>query len=79
MLPNQEISAFNAPILIPGERDCEFDYGKESLKEAQIRQIAPDYLSKYSLVDKNHEVFETREFIGVPVESYITNEPITLK
>ena len=68
-----------APVLIPGERDCEFDYGEEPLTEAQIRQIAHEYLSSYSLVDKNHEFFETREVIGVPVESYITNEPISLK
>ena len=68
-----------APVLVPGERDCEFIYGEEPLTEGQIRQIAHEYLANYSLVDKNHEFFETREVIGVPVESYITNEPISLK
>ena len=68
-----------APVLVPGERDCEFIYGEEPLTESQIRQIAHEYLANYSLVDKNHEFFETREVMGVPVESYITNEPISLK
>ena len=68
-----------APVLVPGERDCEFIYGEEPLTEGQIRHIAHEYLANYSLVDKNHEFFETREVIGVPVESYITNEPISLK
>ena len=68
-----------APVLVPGEKDCEFIYGEEPLTEGQIRQIAHEYLANYSLVDKNHEFFETREVIGVPVESYITNEPISLK
>ena len=68
-----------APVLVPGERDCEFIYGEEPLTEGQIRHIAHEYLANYSLVDKNHEFFETREVIGVPVESYITTEPISLK
>ena len=49
------------------------------MTEGQIRHIAHEYLANYSLVDKNHEFFETREVIGVPVESYITKEPISLK
>lgn len=68
-----------APVLVPGESDCESVYGEEPLTEAQIRKMAHEYLSSYSLVDKNHEFFRTREVIGVPVESYITNEPISLK
>ena len=68
-----------APVLVPGERDCEFIYGEEPLTEGQIRHIAHEYLANYSLVDKNHEFFETREVIGVPVESYITTEPVSLK
>ena len=68
-----------APVLVPGEKDCDFIYGEEPLTEGQIRHIAHEYLANYSLVDKNHEFFETREVIGVPVESYITTEPISLK
>lgn len=68
-----------APVLVPGEEDCEFVYGEEPLTEGQVRQIAHDYLASYGLVDKNHEFFKTREVIGVPVESYITDEPISLK
>lgn len=40
-----------APVLVPGEMDCEFIYGEEPLTEGQIRQIAHEYLANYSLVD----------------------------
>ena len=67
-----------APVLVPGEEDCEFMYGEEPLTEGQVMNLAHEYLANYCLVDKNHEFFKTHEVIGVPVESYITDEPISL-
>ena len=29
-----------APVLVPGEEDCEFIYGKEPLTDGQIRNLA---------------------------------------
>lgn len=53
--------------------------GEKPLTPEEIQEMAHTYLANYSLVDKNHEFFQTREVIGVPVESYITQEPISLK
>ena len=64
---------------MPDEKDCEYDRGEEPLTRQEIQEMAHSYLANYGLVDKNHEFFETREVIGLPVESYITPEPISLK
>lgn len=68
-----------APVLVPNEKDCEFNFGEEPLTPEEIQDMAHSYLANYGLVDKNHEFFKTREVIGLPVESYITQEPISLK
>lgn len=64
---------------MPNEKDCEYNYGEKPLTPEEVQEMAHTYLANYGLVDKNHEFFKTREVIGVPVESYITQQPISLK
>lgn len=67
-----------APVLVPNEPDCDFMRGEEPLTEEQIRRIAHSYMD-YRIIEKNHDYLQTHEEVGVPVESYITSDPTSLK
>lgn len=67
-----------APVLVPNEPDCDFMRGEEPLSEEQIRRIAHSYMD-YRIIEKNHDYLQTHEEVGVPVESYITSDPTSLK
>lgn len=67
-----------APVLVPGEEDCDFSRGEEPLSAEKVEKMAHAYLD-YRVVEKNHEYLETKKNIGSPVESWITREPMSLK
>lgn len=69
---------FTAPVMIPGEADCDFSRGEKPFTPDEIREIAVAY-KDYQIVDKEHEYFQTGEKVGVPVKSWITSEPLKIK
>ena len=46
-----------APVLVPNEKDCEYNYGEKPLTPEEVQEMAHTYLASYGLVDKNHEFF----------------------
>lgn len=69
---------FTAPVMIPGEADCDFSRGEKPFTPEEIREIAVAY-KNYQIVDREHEYFQTGEKVGVPVKSWITDEPLKIK
>lgn len=69
---------FTAPVMIPGEADCDFSRGEKPFTPEEIREIAVAY-KDYQIVDREHEYFQTGEKIGVPVRSWITDEPLKIR
>lgn len=69
---------FTGTVLIPGEPDCDFDNGEELLTAQKVANIAHSFLD-YRIVDKEHDYFNTGKEIGKPVESYLLDEPRTMK
>lgn len=69
---------FTAPVMIPGEADCDFNRGEKPFTPEEIREIAVAY-KDYQIVDREHEYFQTGEKVGVPVKSWITDEPLKIK
>ena len=51
---------FTAPVMIPGEADCDFSRGEKPFTPDEIREIAVAY-KNYQIVDKEHEYFQTGE------------------
>ena len=45
-----------APVLVPGDRDCDFDNGELPLTAEKVRNIAYSFL-EYGIIDKNHDYF----------------------
>lgn len=60
---------FTAPVMIPGEADCDYNRGEKPFTPEEIREIAVAY-KDYQIVDREHEYFQTGEKIGVPVKSW---------
>ena len=69
---------FTAPVMIPGEADCDYTRGEKPFTPEEIREIAVAY-KDYQIVDREHEYFQTGEKIGVPVRSWITDEPLKIR
>lgn len=69
---------FTGTVLIPGEPDCDYGNGEEPLTVQKVAGIAHSFLD-YRIVDKEHNYFNTGEEIGKPVESYLLDEPRTMK
>lgn len=69
---------FTAPVMIPGEADCDFSRGEKPFTPDEIRRIAVAY-KDYKIVDREHEYFQTGEKVGVPVRSWITDEPLKIR
>jgi len=67
-----------APVLVPGEKDCDFERGEDPLTVEQVEQIAHAHLD-YRVAEKNHEYLQTGEAIGTTVESFLLRQPMTLK
>lgn len=70
---------FTGTVLIPGEPDCDFENGEEPLSKSKVAKMAHEFLANYRIVDKDHNYFETGQEVGVPVESWIFDEPKILK
>lgn len=69
---------FTAPVMIPGEADCDYTRGEKPFTPEEIREIAVAY-KDYQIVDREHEYFQTGEKVGEPVRSWITDEPLKIK
>jgi hypothetical protein len=69
---------FTAPVMIPGEPDCDYERGEKPFTPDEIRRIAVAY-KDYKIVDREHEFFQTGEKVGEPVRSWITDEPLKIK
>lgn len=67
-----------APVLIPGEPDCDFNRGEKPLSEKQVADIAHSFM-QYGIIDQNHDYFSSQKSVGVPIESYILKETTSLK
>jgi len=67
-----------APVLVPGEKDCDYCRGETPLSVKQVRDFAHS-LSNYGFIEKDHDVLVTKQTVGKPVESYLTPIPVTLK
>ena len=69
-----------APVLVPGEKDCDYCRGEKPLTRETVEKMAHEYLANYRFVDQSHKFFQQQgKTVGIPVESYITQSPIKLK
>lgn len=73
-----EYITVTAPVLVPGEPDCDFQRGETPLTREQIKEIAHSYMD-YRIIDKEHDYFQTKKEVGTPVESYITTKNETVE
>ena len=69
---------FTAPVMIPGEADCDFHRGEKPFTADEIRNIAEAY-KNYGIVEKDHDYLFTHQTVGVAEKSWITDTPMTLK
>lgn len=69
---------FTAPVMIPGEADCDYARGEKPFTADEIRDIAEAY-KDYAIVEKDHDYLYTRQKVGMAVKSWITDEPMNLK
>jgi hypothetical protein len=67
-----------APVLVPGEKDCDYKNGETPLTPEKVQQIATSF-KNYGIIDKNHSYLKDFKKVGEPVESKITTAPMTLK
>lgn len=68
-----------APVLVPGEQDCDYCNGESILTKEQVQKMAHKYLQNYRIVDQQHDFFKTQKSRGEVIESYIAKSetPIT--
>lgn len=69
---------FTAPVMIPGEADCDFHRGEKPFTADEIQNIAEAY-KNYGIVEKDHDYLFTHQTVGVAEKSWITDTPMTLK
>ncbi|WP_413824145.1 XkdF-like putative serine protease domain-containing protein [Methanobrevibacter sp. UBA337] len=67
-----------APVLVPGEKDCDYKNGETPLTPEKVQQIATSF-KNYGIIDKNHSYLKDFKKVGEPVESKISTAPMTLK
>jgi len=67
-----------APVLVPGEKDCDYNRGELPLTKEQVKNIASAY-KDYGFVEKNHTILKDKKTVGEPIRSWITKSPMTLK
>lgn len=66
---------FTAPVMIPGERDCDYERGEIPFSAKEIQEIADAY-KDYRIVDADHKFLDTGKAVGEAVKSWITDEPL---
>ena len=67
-----------APVLIPYENDCDYCRGEKPLTTEKIKNIAKSF-KEYAIIDRNHTYFFNGKSVGTPLQSWITDKPMTLK
>ena len=78
VIKSEEAVYVTAPVLVPGEKDCDYCRGETPLSVKQVQDFAHSF-SNYGFIEKDHDILVTKQTVGKPVESYLTPMPVTLK
>ena len=78
VIKSENVVYITAPVLVPGEKDCDYHRGETPLSMKQVQDFAHSF-SNYGFIEKDHDILVTKQTVGKPVESYITPEPVSLK
>lgn len=61
------------PVLVPGEKDCDYNRGEEPLSAEKIEQLAHSFM-KYQIIDRDHDYIQTFKKVGELLESFILDK-----
>ncbi|KZX17463.1 XkdF-like putative serine protease domain-containing protein [Methanobrevibacter filiformis] len=67
---NNKQKLITAPVLIPDYADCDAPRGEKKLTIEEIQDFSHKYMEKYRISDKQHDYFQTKKEVAIPVESW---------